>query len=227
MECHYLTYSINSDYFLWKCLQFPKGVFQGLLQLPAAACSDPALPDHSFPGSHHMVCLHWSWLLCRTHLSAEFHQHHPGHQPGLHHCITRSVDLCLAGLHGQCRSGSWVPCSVQVASAIKQLCVGCSQALFMYSSVLPLPLQDHGCVREDPPEDHCVRHAQVLSDIHCGPLHLCWFLLSGPASWGVCQHVNWGHHVRLAGVSAADPVSYACDVYQFNHCQSINISINR
>ena len=87
----------------------------------------------------------------------------------------------------------------------------------MYSSAPPLPLQDHGCVREDPPEDHCVRHAQVLSDIHCGPLHLCWVLLSGPASWGVCQHVNWGHHVRLAGVSAADPVSYACDVYQFNH----------
>ena len=87
-------------------MQFPKGVFQGLLQLHAAACSDPTLPDHPFPGGHHMVCLHRSWLLCTTHSSAEFHQHHPGHQPGLHHCITRSVDCCLPGLHGQCRSGS-------------------------------------------------------------------------------------------------------------------------
>ena len=86
-------------------LQLPEGVLQGLLQLHAAACSDPALPDHPFSGSHHLVCLHWKWLLCGPHPLVKYHQHHTGHQPGLHHCITRPVDCCLACLHGQCCSG--------------------------------------------------------------------------------------------------------------------------
>ena len=86
-------------------LQFPKGVLQGLLQLPPAACSDLAFPDYPFPSDNHMVCLHWSRLLCTTESPAKLHQFFPGNQLTLYCCITRPVDLCLTCLHGQCHSG--------------------------------------------------------------------------------------------------------------------------
>ena len=96
-------------------LQFTEVVPQRPIQLPPAPCSDPALGDHSIPGSHHMVCLHWRWLLCGPHSlvkCCQCNQFHLGHQPGLHHCIKHPVDHCLTGLHGQCHSGLGVPYSV-------------------------------------------------------------------------------------------------------------------
>ena len=99
-------------------LQYTDIVPQGLLQLLTGPCSCPSLTDHSFSGSHHMVCLHWRWLLCgsNSHDYIQHNQSHPGHQPGLHHCIQRSVDHCLTGLHGQCHAGLGVSYSVQVHS---------------------------------------------------------------------------------------------------------------
>ena len=51
-------------------LQLSKFVPQRQVQLTRATCNDPTLADHSFPGGHHMVCLHWEWLLCGPHSPA-------------------------------------------------------------------------------------------------------------------------------------------------------------
>ena len=128
-------------------LQFAEVVPQGSVQHPAAPCSDPALADHSFSGGHHMVCLHWRWLLCgsQSHTPHKCNQFHPGHQPGLHHCIERPVDHCLAGLHGQCHVGVGVPYPVQVCVYATLSCVHWYHIQFMQYTA-PSPAGDWVCM---------------------------------------------------------------------------------
>ena len=87
----------------------------------------------------------------------------------------------------------------------------------IYSSILCLPLQDHWSVCENYPKDYCVRHAQVHGDLLRCSVHLCCILLSGPEGWGDCQHVHWGHYIRLGGIQSTDPVSCACDACMHTH----------
>ena len=55
--------------------------------------------------------------------------------------------------------------------------------MYIRISVLPLLLQEIGCVCDDPQRDCCVGHNQVHSAISHFPINLCWVFLFGPEGW--------------------------------------------